>query len=94
MPERRHRAAVFDIYEALVTEFDPDWQVDRTPAQRLGVRTRRDSAVRLCLTDHCVAAGRTVDRSTLAIERAGVGDELPIVRLGPRASAADRSAAR
>ncbi|MGW5360915.1 hypothetical protein [Actinopolymorpha pittospori] len=32
------QAVVFDLYETLITEFDPDWRPEKTPAERLGVQ--------------------------------------------------------
>ena len=33
----RPQAVVFDLYETLVTEFDPSWRARPTPADRLGI---------------------------------------------------------
>lgn len=37
MTRARSRAVVFDLYETLITEFDPLWKPGPTPAERLGV---------------------------------------------------------
>lgn len=73
---RRFEAAVFDLFETLVTEFNPDWRPGPTTADRLGVpnevfddvwRARHSdrmvSAVdfRDVLREACSAAGRRVD---------------------------------
>ncbi|GAA5039430.1 HAD family hydrolase [Actinopolymorpha pittospori] len=38
MAHARLQAAFFDLYETLITEFDPDWRPEQTPAERLGVQ--------------------------------------------------------
>lgn len=37
MAHARLQAVVFDLYETLITEFDPDWHPKKAPAERLGV---------------------------------------------------------
>ena len=38
MAHTRLQAVVFDLYETLIIEFDPDWHPKKTPAERLGVQ--------------------------------------------------------
>ena len=35
----RPQAVIFDLYETLITEFDPSWQAKPTTAERLGIDT-------------------------------------------------------
>jgi len=73
---RRFDAVVFDLFETLVTEFDPGWRPGPTTADRLGVPNevfddvwgarhsdRMTSAVdfREVLQEACSAAGHRVD---------------------------------
>lgn len=78
MPGTRFRAVVFDLYETLITEFDPEWQPEGTAAQRLGIEAetldqvwRHHSRARMTraldyrdfLHEVCGSAGRDMDVS-------------------------------
>lgn len=77
MPGARFRAVVFDMYETLITEFDPEWQPEETAA-RLGIEAetfdqvwRHHSRARMTrafdyrdvLHEVCGSAGRDMDVS-------------------------------
>ncbi len=76
MAQMRFQVVVFDLYETLITEFDPDWQPGKTPAERLGVpgevfdqawrsrtvsRMTRTTDYGEVLREVCRAAGRVID---------------------------------
>ncbi|WP_152365436.1 HAD family hydrolase [Microlunatus speluncae] len=73
----RCEAVLFDLFETLVTEFDPDWRPPASPAERLGLpaeafarvwrarhaaRMTRELDFRDVLRESCAAAGVQVDR--------------------------------
>ena len=75
-------AVVFDLYETLITEFDPDWRSARTPAEILGVdpevfdqvwrgykEARMISVVdyRDILREACTIGGVAIDAPTIDI---------------------------
>ncbi len=44
---REINAVCFDLYEILITQFDPNWEPTPSPAERLGVSLEKLSTERL-----------------------------------------------